>query len=359
MNKPLDGVKVLSLVENLPGPYATMVLADLGADVIAVERPGSGDPGRQVPAMFASTGRGKKSVVLDLKSPRGKARFLSLASDADVVIEGFRPGVVDRLGVGYEKVRAVNESIVYVSLSGFGQDGPYRDRPAHDIVYQAVAGLLAGHVPGTGRGAVPEVLTADMAAGTFAVVAVTTALVQKARTGRGSRVDVSMLDVLVSWMTPVLALSAADAQVRLPLELPGYGLYRTLDGVLIALGVTLEDHLWRELCRACGLDELMDVGAQARADGCRGLDDRLRETILGSTWSHWDRRFSDAGVAYARVNTIEQVAEDPQVRARRLVLDLTGDHAGHASVRQPLVFDRVVDAVDLTVPQLGQDDDRV
>ena len=140
--RPLAGMRVVSMAEQYPGPYATMIMSDLGAEVVIVERPGTGDPARQFPPFFAALNRGKRSVAIDMKTSEGVAALRRLVANADIFLEGFRPGTADRLGIGWEELRAVNDALVYVSISGFGQDGPYRLRPAHDLSYQAAAGLL-------------------------------------------------------------------------------------------------------------------------------------------------------------------------------------------------------------------------
>jgi crotonobetainyl-CoA:carnitine CoA-transferase CaiB-like acyl-CoA transferase len=342
MSRPLHGLRVLSLAENLPGPYATLVLADLGAEVLLVERPGVGDLSRQVPAMFAAVARGKRSVALDLKSETGRDAFLRLAADCDVVMEGFRPGTVRRLGVSYDDVVAVRPDIIYVSITGYGQDGPYRDRPGHDINFQGLAGMVTGDVPST--------LVADLAAGTFAAVAVTTALAQRERTGRGAYVDVSMLDVLVSWQTALVALQSADNRGsvdRVPLTLPGYGVYRTADGAELTLGVTLEDHLWRDLALACGLEHVRGLSGTERAARCAELDDLVRSSIASRPLGAWELDLAAGNVAFSVCRTPGTLAEDPQVAARQLVTD-------PLSVRQPLVFDHVVWPARGTAPDLDE-----
>lgn len=201
---PLAGVRILSLAEQYPGPYATMLLADLGADVILVERPGSGDPSRRFPGLFASFNRNKRSVVLDLKSESGKAEFLQLVDTADVVMEGFRPGVMARLQFGAEALRARKPSLVFVSISSFGQNGPQVGVAGHDLSIQAAAGMIDVPHGQEASLSLPVLPLADISSAMFAALGVVTALFARSRSGRGSEIDVSMLDSLVSWMTPFL-----------------------------------------------------------------------------------------------------------------------------------------------------------
>ena len=256
----LDGTRVLDLSIWRPGPYATQLLVDLGAEVIKVEPPG-GDPMRAYPGLFASLNASKRGIELDLKDDDDRATALALAAGADVVVEGFRPGVVDRLGVGYEVVQATNPSVVYCSISGLGQTGPLALAPGHDINYQAWAGSLSPEGGSPRTSAVP---IADLAAGMAAALGVCAALLRRAATGEGERIDVAMTDVLATWTGAVPpATRDATAEAR---SVPGYGTFVTADGGHIALGVISEDHFWRPLCVALGLDH---------ADAALGFSDRM------------------------------------------------------------------------------------
>ncbi|HEY1973596.1 MAG TPA: CaiB/BaiF CoA-transferase family protein, partial [Pseudonocardia sp.] len=202
-SRPLAGYRVLSLAEQYPGPFATLLLSDLGADVVQLERPDGGDPARRYPAFHAALNRGKRSIALDLKQAEGLATARALIAHVDVLLEGFRPGVMHRLGLGPATLTATNPGLVYVSGSGFGQSGPYRDRPAHDLSYQAMTGLLD---PVTAPDQLPILSLADLAAGLFAAIAALTGLAGRAGNGgRGGVYDVSMFDTLVSLMTTHLA----------------------------------------------------------------------------------------------------------------------------------------------------------
>jgi crotonobetainyl-CoA:carnitine CoA-transferase CaiB-like acyl-CoA transferase len=273
---PLDGVRVLDFSVWRPGPYATQLLADLGADVLKVEPPG-GDPMRAAyPGLFADVNVSKRSIVLDLKRDDDRRRALDLAAGADVVIEGFRPGVAARLGVGPDDVRAVNPAAVYCSLSGFGQDGPLRDTPGHDLNYQAWAGALA---PDGGEPRVAAVPVADLAGGMAAALAICAALVGRSNgdgDGDGEYLDVAMADVVATWTGAVTpAATAAAAGQR---GVPGYGTFATADGH-VTLGVLTEDHFWRALCDALDLGDCRDLGFAARLAERDSLQARITATI--------------------------------------------------------------------------------
>jgi alpha-methylacyl-CoA racemase len=209
-SSPLRGIRVLDLSRLLPGPYLTQLLSDLGAEVIKIEPPLAGDYARLAPpemglgGLYEAVNGGKKSVALNYRNPRGRDIFLELARSADVVLEGFRPGAADRWGIGYQAVRDINPRIVYCSLSGYGQDGPYRDRAGHDLNYDAVGGALGLNAPSGGGMPVPYgVPVADLSGGMLAAIAILSALVGRQNGGEGLYLDVSLLDGVLSWVAPM------------------------------------------------------------------------------------------------------------------------------------------------------------
>jgi crotonobetainyl-CoA:carnitine CoA-transferase CaiB-like acyl-CoA transferase len=352
----LDGVRVLSLAEQYPGPYATLVLADLGADVILVERPGGGDPARGFGPFFEAVNRGKRSVALDLKRPGGRETLLRLARDADVVMEGFRPGTLDRLGVGYDDVRAVNDSVVYVSISGFGQDGPYRDRPAHDASYQATAGMLWERDAAGEAGPSPSLQVGDLSGAMFALSGTLAALFDRERSGRGAHVDVSITDGLVSWMTTALVpVVNGLGPPGFPQE-PGYALYRTADGKLISLGIAHEDWFWVPFCTATGLDDLAELTSPERLARYEELAQRIEAAIATRTRDEWSAAFDAAGVPFGPVHSLEEVARDPHIQARGLLVEVPadGETPARVHVRQPIRFHGHESGPTRHAPRLGE-----
>jgi crotonobetainyl-CoA:carnitine CoA-transferase CaiB-like acyl-CoA transferase len=260
----LEGVRVLDFGIWRPVPYATQLMVEMGADVLKIEPP-TGDPMRIFPELFAVLNAGKRSIAVDLKNADGVAEVLALAADADSVIEGFRPGVADRLGVGFEAVRAANPAVVYCSVSGYGADGPLAQMPGHDINYQAYAGVLRPRGGPPISGSLP---VGDLGAGMTAAMATIAGCLKARATGEGERIDVSIADVLATWTGAVGKLTPVGS--TLPMNgLPGYGTYRTADGQWVALGVLTEAPFWSGLCRALGLERLdgLDVGERiARKD---------------------------------------------------------------------------------------------
>jgi crotonobetainyl-CoA:carnitine CoA-transferase CaiB-like acyl-CoA transferase len=328
----MDGVRVLDLSIWRPGPYATQLLAELGADVVKVEPPG-GDPMRAYPALFAELNVNKRSVVLDLKSEAGRARAAELARDADVVVEGFRPGVAARLGVGWEEVSAVNPSVVYCSVSGFGQTGPLVDVPGHDVNYQAWSGALA---PAGGTPVESALPVADLAGGMAAAFAICASLVRRASSGDGERIDVSMSDVLATW-------TGAQAPTDTGGEVPGYGVFETADG-WIALGVLTEDHFWRAVCAVAGLDGGA-LGFEARLARVTELQGRLRDALRGRPRDEVVAELLAAGAPVAPVLDRAAMAQHEQFRSRGTVRP--GPATGY-----PVLFARRPARVDAPAPSL-------
>jgi len=336
----LGDVRVLDFGIWRPAPYATQLLADLGADVIHVEPPG-GDPMRGFPALFATLSSHKRSVELDLKTPADLDRALDLAREADVVVEGFRPGVAARLGIGWETIQQVNPKAVFCSVSGFGQDGPLAHIPGHDVNYQAMAGMLAepGSVP-------PEVPIADIGAGLTAAFAICAALHRATRTGLGERIDVAMADVLATWTGPLAAeqlrtVEGAGAGTA------GYGVFATADGAL-ALGVVTEDPFWQALCDVLGLDDLRAVdftGRSRRAGELNAvLADRLRERRRDDVVAE----LAAAGVPASPVLQRSEVMQSEHFRRRGIVIANTMGHPvryQQAPARAPAVASPAEDAL--------------
>ena len=356
MNYPLADIKILSLAEQYPGPYATLILSDLGADVILVERPSGGDPARQFPAFFESLNRNKRSVALDLKSEEGRSALLRLVQDADVFLEGFRPGTMERIGFGYEAVSAVNRRIVYASISGFGQDGPYRDRPAHDLSYQATAGMLHEFAESGRTGPLSQLATGDLSSGMFAAIAVLVGLLTREKTGEGSYIDVSMTDGLVSWMTSQLVPVMNSTGPAGVLHEPGYGIYRTADGKLISLSIAHEDYFWQSLCRVLGMEDVASLRGSERLERRDELTARMEKALVSRPRDEWVGIFDAEGIPFGPVYQLEEVPGDPHVKARQLIVELppNGLRPARRHVRQPIRMKGFEDGPRRHAPELGE-----
>lgn len=339
---PLAGTRVLDLSRLLPGPYLTQLFADLGAEVIKVETPRIGDYARLAPPemglgrMFEVVNRGKKSVAVNYRNPRGRDVFLELAASADVVLEGFRPGPVKKWGIDYESVRAVKPDIVYCSLSGYGQEGPYRDRAGHDLNYLAVTGAL-GLNARPGEAPVPYGLpVADLAGGMLAAIAILGALAGRGRSGAGMYLDMALMDGVLSWMTPLASaafFNGLDVSAGgLPLlgGLPSFNIYETADGRYLSLGI-IEPHFWSDFCRVTGREDL-----QARQFD-RTTGGEISAIFKQRTCEEWLKAFAETDACLEPVNSFAEMLEHPQVRARGYVREENGKATG---LNTPFVFAR-------------------
>jgi crotonobetainyl-CoA:carnitine CoA-transferase CaiB-like acyl-CoA transferase len=311
----LDGMSVVDLSVWRPGPYATQLLAGLGAQVTKVEPPG-GDPMRAFPELFADLNGAKQLRQLDLKDGADRAALLQLTAAADVLVEGFRPGVVDRLGVGYADVRQVNPGIVYCSVSGFGQVGPLADAPGHDLNYLAWAGALS---PDGAPPVAPRIPVADLAAGMAAALAVTAACLRRQRTGEGVFLDVAMADVVATWTGAVgPRLEGMAGPTR---SIPGYGTFATADEGFVALGVLAEDHFWDAMCRQLGLGEHAGLTFAQRAERTAELQDAVAAAVAARPRDALVRGLVAAGVPAAPVLDRAGMLALDHFRARGTVVD--------------------------------------
>lgn len=300
----LAGVTVLDFTAQLPGPLATLFLADAGAEVIKIERPGEGEVGRADDAVFAMRNRGKRSIAIDLK--QDSALLNPLVERADVLIEQFRPGVMDRLGLGYEAVRAINPRVIYVSLNGYGSEGPDRLRPGHDLTYSAEIGLLALNADADGNPVMPSALAADTAGGSFAALSnILLALYRRERTGEGARLDVAMITGALAMIEEPLAhhFTGRDPQPRYNPSLgssPRYNIYRTRDGRHLACAPA-EEKFWVTFCALVGLPESADVAM-------------VKARIAEREAAEWMRIFDGHEVCCSLVATVLQAAASPRIR---------------------------------------------
>ncbi len=337
MTNALEGIRVLDLSRMLPGPYCSMMLADLGAEVIKIEEPKIGDPTRRSPpiidgqsAPFAQINRNKKSIAIDLKQADGRDIFLKLALTADCVLEQFRPGVVDRLGINYAAVAEVNPRIVYCSLTGFGQDGPHRERSGHDLNYLALSGVLGLTTDERGKPVIPGVQIADLAGGMIAGFAILAGLLARERTGRGQYVDVSMFDVMLSMLPIPAAHHFAGATIPVGRKYvlsganPFYNVYETGDGKFMTLGA-LEPKFWANFCRKVEREDLaarqFDSGAQRD-----NLFEEVRAVFKSRTQSEWVGLMLDADCCCEPVLSMSEAFEHPQTRAREMVREAEGSN---------------------------------
>jgi CoA:oxalate CoA-transferase len=344
MARPLEDVSVLDLTWVLSGPYASMVLSDLGAEVIKVERPPYGDVARTtgpyqngVSGYFLSINRGKKSIGINLAAEAGRETFLRLVETVDVVMENFTPGTIDRLGIGYEALSVRNPRVILASTSGFGQTGPYRDRPALDVIVQAMGGVMS--ITGEpGRGPVrPGTSYGDIVAGLYTAIGVLAALHERAKSGRGQAIDISMLDCQVSVLENAVMryFITGEPPGRLGTRHPSttpFQAFPTADSyVVVALGFGLENQ-WQLLCGALGLvdligDERFDTNPKRTARHAE-LEPLLNDAFRRRTTAEWLEELLALGIPCGPVNGIPEVVADPQIAHRGMIREISHPIAG-------------------------------
>ncbi len=358
----LEGIRVVDLSLFLPGPAMTQAMADHGALVIKVEPPG-GEPNREiglkrdgVSVFFANTHRGKRSLVLNLKTAEGVEALLRLAATADVLVESFRPGVVDRLGVGYAAVSARNPRIVYVSISAYGQSGPYREKPAHDLAVEAMSGVLSVNLGWDDRPWNPAVAAADMLAANTALAGVLMALLRRERTGRGDRLDVAMMDALIAGMPNNYGPPMAEKRPPVAKDERSWGgnalyrVYQTEDGKFVALGGA-ELKFATNLLTALGRPDLIPLCAPPPGPGQQPVRAFLEQTFRTRTQAAWIVWMAEKDIAFAPVKSLREGLDDAQARAREMVVV---DDRGWEHIGLPVKFENEPGRVDFDLPALGQ-----
>jgi crotonobetainyl-CoA:carnitine CoA-transferase CaiB-like acyl-CoA transferase len=375
MQQPLEDIKVLDLTHALAGPFCSTMLADYGARVFKLEAYGSGDiartwgaplPGGET-GYFTSLHRNKKGIEIDLKHPRGKEIFFSLIERCDVVVENFRVGTLVKLGLDYESARVRNPAIIYCSVSGFGQDGPYRDRAALDLIVQAESGMMSVTGEPGGRRVRAGTSIADLTAGMYAAFGILAALRVREKTGRGQALDVSMLDGQLSWLNTGIGNYLADGIVPGPMgtayaSLLPYQTFRTKTREL-ALAVA-SDKIWKTFCPLIGCPELAgDPRYRTNQDRVKNRDSliaRLEQVFLTRSYEEWEKLLLQGGVPVGALNDFAQVVDHPQVKARGSLVEVDHPRAGRIRVVAPVVRMSATPAeVRTPAPALGEHTEEV
>ncbi len=374
LDLPLRDFRVLDLTRVLAGPFCTMLLADLGAEVVKVERP-EGDDARQFgpflpsgeSAYFAGVNRGKKSIVLDLKRESDRSIFLRLVTHADVVVENYRPGTMEAFGLGSERLRSQNPQLVYASVSGFGRTGPYRRRPAYDVIVQALSGLMSITGHDAEQPARVGTSISDILGGLYSALAITAALTRRRHSERGADVDLALLDCTVAVLENAVSRYAVTGEIPKPLgtrhpSITPFQAFRAADGPLvIAAG---NDVLWRKLCDILDMPTLADNPLLAtnalRTANHTYLETTLEAVLAKRSVAEWLARLEAAGIPAAPIHDLAQVLEDPQLTARDMWHTLL-DHDGRAMLTpgSPLMLDGAKVPLSKTWPRLGEHQEEV
>ena len=321
--KPLQGVRIVDLSRLVPGPYCTRLLCDMGAEVIKIEEPGRGDYIRSLPPFengvsvaFEMLNRGKKSITLNLEKTQGQQILKTLVAKADVFLESFRPGTTSKLGCDFESIRKSNPQIVYCSLTGFGQTGPYKDLPGHDINVIALSGFLSLNGP---EPTVPSLQVGDLAGGMLAALTITTALFGRERTKQAQYIDASILDVMLSWLVIPLALQLGGDPRILGGDSPFYRLYRARDSKLLAVGA-IESKFWEGLCKLIKRPDLLpdQYSPEPRR---RQVIEAIQSAFETKTADEWFRIMTKHDLPCTPILGLDEVIRDPQARSRQMILE--------------------------------------
>ena len=375
MKLPLEGLKVLDLSHALAGPFCSMMLADYGADVIKIEPPGKGDIARAWGTLlpggetdyFLGLHRNKKGIVLDLKNPEGKETFLRMVEHCDVVLENFRPGTLEKLGIDYETASKRNPGIIYCSISGFGQDGPYRDRPALDLIVQAESGMISATGEAVGSGVRAGVSIADLTAGMNAAFGIMVALRAKDATGVGQSIDISMMEGQLSLLGVMIGNYFTTGEIPVPMGtaykalLPYQTFHTKTRDLALAVG---SDKLWRDFCPVIGCPEMTD-DPRFRTNSDRNknraaLVETLQTIFMTRSFEEWETLLVEAGIPIGAINNISQVIEHPQVAARGAIVNMDHPRAGKVRVvGVPIRLSQTPGSVRTPSPSLGEHTDTV
>ena len=374
MATPLEGIKVLDLTRVLAGPYATMLLCDLGAEVIKIEQPGTGDESRNFGPFkngfslyFMSVNRGKRSITLNLKTQRGREIFLQLVKQCDVVVENFRPGTMQKLGLDYDTLKAVSPSLIYAACSGFGQTGPSAQQGAYDMIIQGMGGIMSitGEPPSPDEKRAPVRVgtsISDITAALFTTIGILSALHHRHQTGRGQLVDVAMLDSLVAVLENAVVRYFATGEVPQPLgsrhpAITPFEAFASADGyVIIAIG---NDTLWEKFCEHVGRRELIsDARFRTNADRTANHSELfpvLSEILRQRTTDAWIDALEKIGVPCGPINAMDKVVNHPQVQAREMITQVVHQITGAVEVPgMPIKLSETPGSVNAPAPSLGE-----
>ncbi|PKM75949.1 MAG: CoA transferase [Firmicutes bacterium HGW-Firmicutes-15] len=368
MSLPLEGIKVLDLSRYLPGPFCTQILADFGAEVIKVEDPKGGDLGRSLTpliegesARFYTVNRNKKSITIDLKKEEGKAIFRKLAASSDIVVDQFRPGVMKKMGLDFESLRAINEGIIYCAITGYGMTGPLRDTAGHDLNYLNLSGVTELTGSYQSMPAMSGVQIADISGGTlYSVIAILLALSSREKTGQGQLCDVAMMDASISLLAYTLGEWAGWG--RLPERgndvLTGgyacYNVYKTKDNRYVSLGA-VEDKFWAEFCEKIGRPEYIKLQWNTLLQ--QDIQADVRAIMMGKTRDEWVEFFASSDICFTPVLTLDEMCSHPQVSAREMIIKLTNVRGSGKDVPLtgvPIKLSGTPGVAKLNFPKLGE-----
>lgn len=369
MSGPLEGVRVLDMTWALAGPFCSMILSDLGAEVIKVENPEGGDTARKnfpfiegISSYFLSVNRGKKSITVNLQHPSGKELILNLAKKSDVLVENFRPGVMDRLGLGYSALRQANPRMIYAACSGFGQKSPYAHRPAFDVIVQGMGGTLSITGEEGGRPVRVGYSIGDLGGGVFTALGILAALHERERSGQGQMVDVAMMDCQMAFLENAFTRYFATGEIpqrigtRHPVLTPFQAL-PTKDGYIVV--AVARDNFWKRFCKALNREDLIAderfLGNRERTANHKQLEPILSNVTRTRTTAEWVEILEKHDLPFGPLNAIDQVAADPHTAAREMIAEVKHSKAGKLKVvNSPIKLSRTPVKLERASPELGE-----
>lgn len=364
--EPLVGIRILDLTQLYPGPLASMMLADLGAEVIRIEHPNSLDKTHYLPpflngesAAYLSLNRSKRSLALDLKQEEGRRVFFDLVETADLVLEQFRPSVIDKMGIGYREAIKHNPKIIYLSLTGFGQNGPYANKAGHDINYISWAGLLS-EIREDSRPVLPAFQIADVAGGCYvAIIACLAALWYREKSGKGQEVDVAMVDSVLPLLTLQLAQYWGSSEASPALDLlngsmPCYGVYACSDGKYVSLGA-IETKFWENFCKFLKKEEWLSSQLALGEDGER-IRKQIAAVMREKTRGEWLKMAAEHDMCMSPVNELKDLEKDPHLKSRRMIIEIE-QRKGHwlKGIGIPIKFSKSKPGEPKSAPRVGED----
>jgi len=374
MGLPLSNVRILDLAAMIAGPYATFLLADLGAEVIKIEKPGMGEAARGIPphffqgesAYFIAMNRNKRSMTLDLKTPRAREIFYELAKNSDVVLDNFRPGVVKKLGVDYDNLKKINPRIICCSISGYGQTGPFKDRPAFDLMVQARGGIMSFTGEPGRRPVKMGAPIADLAGGLFAVNGILAALYQRKQTGRGQNIDIALLDCQISLLTYRAQYYFVGDEIAQPVGSGHTSLKPLGDFKTKTFDIVIDCHTqkhFNELCNAIGKPEMADDARfnsrENRLTNKGELYDILEREFFKKTGEEW-LELLDKRIPIGPINTVDKALSDPQVLSRNMVVETDyGNGKKLKILGNPIKMSEIDEEIFKAPPRLGEDTEQI
>ncbi|MFH1757345.1 MAG: CaiB/BaiF CoA-transferase family protein [Pseudomonadota bacterium] len=352
MGFALEKIQILDLTRVIPGPYCSLLLGDLGCNVTKIEEPEKGDYTRQMdPALFYALNRNKKSLTLNLKNSGGKEIFRTLAQKADVILESFRPGVAKKLGIDYDNICRLNNRIIYCSITGYGQKGPYHMRPGHDLDFVALAGIF-DILP-----AEPHVLPlaiADLNSGMFGAISILAALFEREKCGEGQFIDISIMDCALSWMSTKIYKESKAAET----QYAGFGIFKTKDSRFLSLSA-IEDNFWRNLCetftRSGFVMDFKQLKMEERNRHSIQINQAIGEIIKAKTLRDWIELFSQNDIPFSPLNTLDEVPLDPHIAFHGMIFNMFHPQFGKMKqVKFPAKLSLTPAKIGTPPPKLGE-----